>query len=174
MEYNKYLKKVISVKMRNGFYYQGVLIDVGVKWILLKYIPVDYVVDGYILINTNYLLDIEIFEEDIFTEEILKLKKINLDLKFDFNLDNSEELFLKMKNEDEIIKIELKEHTKSYVGKLTIVREKSMKVHLFNKKCIWMKEEVFLYNELRVIYFKDDYIESLKLYLSPAPDGSNM
>ena len=38
-----------------------------------------------------------------------------------------------------------------------------MRVHLISKECEWLKEETFLYNELRALYFEDDYLYSLGL-----------
>ncbi len=165
MNNNEFVNRVVTLKMRNGVYFKGILLGLGSKWALLKYIPVDYVTDGYVLINTNYISTFDISEKDIFTEKIIKLKQINLDLGYEFDLEVTNKVFDVLKENRVLIGIELKNHEKIYVGVIKISREKSMRVHLISKACEWLKEETFLYNELRAIYFEDDYLYSLNLYI---------
>ena len=76
MTNNQLINQVVTLKMRNGAYFQGILLGLGSKWALLKYIPVDFVTDGYVLINTNYISTFDISDKDIFTDKIIKLKQI--------------------------------------------------------------------------------------------------
>jgi hypothetical protein len=48
---------------------------------------------------------------------------------------------------------------------LTNVMIISIDVHLINSRCNWLQEETFLHKEIRAIYLKDDYLNSLQLYL---------
>ncbi len=84
---------------------------------------------------------------------------------YEFDLEVTNKVFDVLKENRVLIGIELKNHEKIYVGVIKISREKSMKVHLINKACEWLNEETFLYNELRAIYFEDDYLYSLNLYI---------
>ncbi len=165
MNNNELLNRVVTLKMRNGAYFKGILLSLGSKWALLKYIPVDYVTDGYVLINTNYISTFDISEKDIFTEKIIKLKQISVELPYKLDLESPNQILDVLKENAVLIGIELKNHEKMYVGFIKIVREKSMKVHLISKTCEWLKEETFLYNELRAIYFESDYLNSLHLYI---------
>ncbi|MEA5260747.1 hypothetical protein VB264_23310 [Arcicella aquatica] len=165
MNNNEFVNRVVTLKMRNGVYFKGILLGLGSKWALLKYIPVDFVTDGYVLINTNYISTFDMADDDIFTEKVIKLKQINVDLKYKFDLESPNQVLDILKENAVLIGIELKNHQKMYVGIIKIVREKSMKVHLISKACEWLKEETFLYNELRAIYFEGDYLYSLNLYI---------
>lgn len=165
MNNNEFVNRVVTLKMRNGVYFKGILLGLGSKWALLKYISGDFVTDGYVLINTNYISTFDISEKDIFTEKIIKLKQINLDLGYEFDLEVTNKVFDVLKENRVLIGIELKNHEKIYVGVIKISREKLMRVHLISKACEWLKEETFLYNELRAIYFEDDYLYSLNLYI---------
>jgi hypothetical protein len=162
---NKKLGKLVTLQMRNKVYFQGILCASGLKWTLLKYIPNDYLVDGYVLINNNYISSIEISENDIFKEQVLRLKNIDFESINTLNLDVTEHLLNDLKKQVRLIAIELKDPEKSYVGNISISREKSMRLHLISKKCKWIKTETFLYNEIRAIYFEDDYLKSLQLYV---------
>lgn len=158
------ISRVVSVKIRNGAIFKGVLTAVGASWVILKYIPVDYVVDGLVLVSTKYILDVGVSDEDLFKEKILQLKNVDFSTSAGLNLDVQEQLFAELKRQDNLIRIELKDHDKSYVGKITVVREKSMKVQLIDTRCNKLSEETFLYNEMRAVYFHDDYLQSLELY----------
>lgn len=166
MDKNKYLNKVVSVTIKGNTCFQGVFLNFDSKWSLLKFIPVDYVLDGFVLINNNYISAINVSEDDSFTNEVVKLKTNDFGTYSSLNLKSDLMLFNDIRNEINLIKIELKDHYKSYVGKITEVKEKNMKVYLLDARCNWLKEEIFLYKEIRAIYFKDDYLDSLQLYLN--------
>ena len=163
MEKKTYLGKVVTIKMRGGNYIQGIIVDTGLNWVLLKYIPVDYVVDGFVFINTKYISKIDISDDDLFTENILKLKGVDFYTPLKFDLENADQFLKTLKEKSILISIELKNPEKNYVGLITIEREKSMRVHLISKRADLLKEETFLYSELRAIYFENDYLYSLGL-----------
>jgi hypothetical protein len=160
-QYN--LNNVITIKIKSGVFFQGILIDVGVKWALIKYIPVDFIIDGYALINLKYVSESSITDDDIFIQKVLNLKKVDFESPFKFNLNENEELFNDLSLASSFIGIELKNHNKKFVGEITKVKEKSVKVHLINKVSKFLDEETFLYSEIRAIYFEDDYLISLNL-----------
>ena len=161
---SEYLNKVITMKIRSYSHFQGILIGVGANWLLLKYIPVDFITDGYVLLNQKYISEIHISEDDIFTQKVIELKGGDFMISRMIDLENSTKLFEEFREQSILIGIELKNHQKRYVGFVTQEREKSIRVQLINKNCSWLNEETFLYNELRAIYFEDDYLFSLNLY----------
>lgn len=161
----EFINRVVSITLKNKTYFQGVLINLSDDWCYLKYIPVDYIVDGFVLINRRYIANIEMTDDDIFTENILKLKGIISEKNVKLDINNNVNLLLDLRSKIEIIKIELKDHHKAYIGKINIIREHSVKIHLFSPNATWLELETFLYKEIRAIYFDDDYINSLKLIL---------
>lgn len=167
MSTQEYINKVISITLKNKTYFQGILINISDDWCYLKYIPVDYVVDGFVLINRRYIANIETTDDDVFTENILRLKGLISEKSIILNIDNNTKLLSDLQSKIEIIKIELKDHYKSYIGKIDIVKEHSFKVRLFSPNATWLGLETFLFKEIRAIYFNDDYINSLKLILPP-------
>lgn len=160
-----FLTNVVSIILKGKTYFQGVFLNQGSKWSLLQYIPVDYVLDGYVIINNSYISNLYISDDDVFTENIVKLKNINYDIYSSLNLNDDENLFNDLMKENGLVKIELKDHNKSYIGKIINVMSISIDVYLIDSRCNWLQEETFLYKEIRAIYLKDDYLNSLQLYL---------
>ncbi len=158
---------ITSIKMKNGAIFQVVLLREGLIWILAKSIPGDFSEDGYILINKNFISSINKDEHDEFKEKIFELKNINLSDSGDLNinLDNTNFLFNQLKEFEKLISLELKNNDINYVGKISLVREKSLRIHLISTKCKWLDVETFLYNEIRAIYIKNDYLMSLDLFI---------
>lgn len=159
--------RVVSITLKSKISFQGVLINLSDDWCYLKYIPVDYIVDGYVLINRRYILDIGVTNQEEFAENILRLKGLISKKSRILDIDNNIKLLSDLQEKIGIIKVELKDHHKAYIGKINLVREHSIKVHLFSPNATWLRVETFLFKEIRAIYFDDDYINSLKLVLPP-------
>jgi hypothetical protein len=166
MDNEEYSGKVVSIKLKSGVIFQGILTNLGSEWAFLKYIPVDYHVDGYAFVSTKYISKINILDDDIFTESILKLKNIDFGTDYDFDSNSKMHLFDNLREKSSLIGIELKNHDTKYIGFITLVKEKSMRVHLISPRCEWLKEETFTYKEVRAIYYEDDYQNSLTLVLN--------
>lgn len=165
MNKKEFINRVVTVTLKNKASFQGILINLSDDWCYLNYIPVDYVVDGYVLINQRYIVSVESDKDDAFTENIVRLKGITSKQSPLLAIENNEKLLSDLQNKIEIIKIELKDHHKAYIGRIHLVREHSLRVHLFSPAATWLQVETFLFKEIRAIYFDDDYINSLKLVL---------
>lgn len=163
---NKFRNKVVSIELKNKTELQGIMLDYGNEWICIKNIPLDYILDGYALIHRKYILNVEMNDSDLFKEKILKIKKTSFKYDINLNLNQSEALISYLLEQKDYIRIELKNSDISYVGRITQAREKSMRVHLFSHRAKWLKEETFIYNEIRVLYYDEDYVKSLKLLLA--------
>lgn len=136
----------------------------------IKYIPVDYVVDGFVLISRRYIKNIQRSEEHEFKENILRLKGVIAEKWVELNIDDNIKLWWDMQSKIELIQIELKSLHKCYIGKIHLVKEHSFKARLLSPKANWLLIESFLYKEIRAIYFDNDYVNSLQLVLPPISD----
>lgn len=166
MNKNDFTGRVVSIILKNKVTFQGILLNITDSWCYLKYIPVDYIIDGYIAISCRYIVEINVTEDDTFTQKILKLKGTNFENKIQLDISENVNMFTDLQKQSLLIKLELKDHYKSYIGKIELVRENSIKIRLFDTLGNWLDIETFLYKEVRAIYFDDDYINSLKLILS--------
>ncbi|MDQ1855449.1 hypothetical protein [Chryseobacterium sp. WLY505] len=50
------------------------MVDISDDWCYIKYIPVDYVVDGFVLISRRHIKNIQRSDKYDFKENILRLK----------------------------------------------------------------------------------------------------
>ncbi|CAI8732952.1 hypothetical protein [Chryseobacterium sp. IT-36CA2] len=167
MKTKELINKVVSVTLKNKKEFAGILIDVSEDWCYLKYIPVDYVVDGFVLISQRYVKSIEKSDDHNFKENILRLKGAITAKSVELNIDDSIRLLSDMQSKVELIQIELRYPDKCYIGKIDIVKEHSFKARLLSPNANWLLIESFLYKELRAIYFDNDYVNSLQLVSSP-------
>ena len=71
----KYLGQLISIEFDDlKEIFSGFLIDYSEEWILLRKNPVDFVLDGYILLKHKKIKTIHRDEDHEFTEKIIRLK----------------------------------------------------------------------------------------------------
>lgn len=72
---DKYLRQLISIEFKDKkLISTGFLIDFTENWILLKSNPVDYIIDGYIILKNKKIKSVSRDESDLFTEKVIKLK----------------------------------------------------------------------------------------------------
>lgn len=170
MKIKELINNVVSITLKNKKEFEGILVAISDDWCYIKYIPVDYVVDGFVLISRRYIKNIQRSEEHEFKENILRLKGVIAEKWVDLNIDDNIKLWWDMQSKIELIQIELKSLHKCYIGKIHLVKEHSFKARLLSPKANWLLIESFLYKEIRAIYFDNDYVNSLQLVLPPISD----
>lgn len=139
----------------------GILIAEGEDWILIKSLFIDYIMDGYKLINKRYIVSINRDEEDIFTEKVLRVnnrvdydtRKIPLETK---------SLFKYLEKEQTVFDISTTSEDSIYIGKIQKLLVHSFYLKLLGTKGKWLDgSELFRMKSIRVISFDTDYIKSL-------------
>ncbi len=170
MKTKELINNVVSINLKNKKEFEGILVDISDDWCYIKYIPVDYVVDGFVMINQRYIKNIQRSEEHEFKENILRLKGVIAKKSVELNIDDNIKLLSDMQSKIELIQIELKYPHKCYIGKIHLVKGHSFKARLLSPKANWLLIESFLYKEIRAIYFDNDYVNSLQLVLPPISD----
>ncbi|RZK26046.1 MAG: hypothetical protein EOO43_03895 [Flavobacterium sp.] len=164
MTKKKYIGQLVSIKYNDRptpiF---GFVIDYNDDWTLLKYNPVDYVIDGYIILRHK---NIEGFRRDAnekFREKVIMLKKQHLPDISDFPLTDLETILSSLTKKYGIFQFDLKTEKSSYLGKLKSLTTSKLTIHYLNPKGLWTKQMQFRPNDIRTIEFDTDYINSLKL-----------
>ena len=95
----QYLNKLITLEfsdLKNS--YSGFLLDFSDEWILLKNNPVDYILDGFIILKNKNLESIIYNENNEFSEDVIRTKKIKIKNDFIFPLSNLETILLFLKS----------------------------------------------------------------------------
>ena len=54
--------------------YTGYIIDCNDDWILLKYNPVNYLIDGYLILQRKYIIEFQRNSKEKFIQKIIDLK----------------------------------------------------------------------------------------------------
>lgn len=164
MKKKKYIGKLISVKFKDRKKtVDGYVIDYNDDWTLMKYNPVDYIMDGYVIFSNK---NIEGFRRDIeekWREKVINLKGLqsieneNVPLNdlpkiLEFLTDNFG-LFLVYTNKENVC----------YLCRLRSINNNELVMDSLSPKGKWDGELKFKTGDIRKIEFNTDYINSLKL-----------
>lgn len=166
---SEYINKLVRIKLRGrSEKLCGILKVAGKEWLLLEYNPVDFVLDGMVLINKKYLLKVERTKDEVFIDEVLKAKGAEVPFNGnDLNLDNTLDLFANLENK-QAIQIELGDESVVYIGKITKKNNKSFRMKRLTPSGNWLDEVSYNYNSIRIIQIGGDYVDSLLTYMNLA------
>lgn len=146
----------------------GIVISENEDWILVKSIPVDYVVDGYKIFNKTFIKKREpILKYDkLFI--VLELKNINLDVPKDFKFGSTLDLLNWSEEKYGLFEFQDDDETELFYGKLNKILDNEFVIDmvLSNGKMENQYDFNFLINEIRVITFETDYFESIILLMN--------
>ena len=160
----EYLNKLISIEFSDRKETEsGFLIDFSGDWILLKSNPVDFIIDGYTIIRNKNIEAIYHEESEMFTEKVLRLKKLEPKENEKIPLDNITEIFKYINNHFGIFQFYKKSSRKIYPGKLREIDAKEITIDWIDLKGNWAEERSFKLDKIRIIEFENDYLKSLKL-----------
>jgi hypothetical protein len=157
--------KVFTFKLRGRQeLITGIVLDVGEEWIMLRYIPVDYVIDGHILIRKKYINSFWREKEETFIESVLKAKNSSFDVNDKFPLADIISPFHKLQNLSKVIQFDLGNENLCYIGIISKLLSKSIVVKNLSSKGLWQEESNYKIDSIRTIQFDCDYIISLLAY----------
>lgn len=161
----QYINKLVTLEfsdIKNS--YSGFLLDFSDEWILLKNNPVDYVIDGFIVLKNKNLVSIIYDESNEFYEDVIRSKKIKITNDFIFPLSNLENILLFLNNKYGIFQLATKRESAVYLGRLIKITESEIFIQFLNTKGIFDGEIYFKREKIRIIEFDTDYVNSLKAY----------
>jgi len=143
----------------------GYLIDCTDDWTLLKYNPVDYVIDGYVVIRHK---NIKGFARDIdekFKEKVINLKGLKPTDKERIPIHDLATILNYLSDNFGVFQFFTKSEKACYLGKIKSLDSKHLIINYLNPKGKWDGVMTFRPGDIRVIEFDTDYINSLKLLL---------
>jgi len=141
----------------------GILVDFNNDFTLLKHNIVDYIIDGYIILKSKNVLKVKHEENEIFTEKVLKLKGNNFENN-DLLSDNLSLILEEITNKYIAFGFELKDDSKYYIGKFIKIQGDYLYIQTLNVNGTWNGVDKYKHNQIRVINFDTDYINSLLIY----------
>lgn len=144
--------------------YSGFLIDFNDDWILLKYNPTDYVMDGYIILKSKHVTQYKRNEDEKFTERILKLKGVKVTPKEKISITNIESILTFLNDKYGVFQFDMRTDTSCWLGKIKWIKGSDLKLHALTTRAKWSNTmPIFKLGNIRTIQFDNDYINSLKL-----------
>ena len=160
----KYIKQVISIKFidRKEVIF-GYVIDYNEDWILMKNNPVDYIIDGYIIVRKENIESLNRDIEEKWKEKIIKLKGLEPTDKDIIPISDLETILKYLTDKFGIFQIQDKSEDTCYLGRLKSIDNKNLIIDDLDTKGNWEGQMTFTPTEIRIIEFDTDYVNSLKL-----------
>jgi len=146
----------------------GILISSGTHWSLVRLNVVDYVLDGFMLINKKYIVYEKEIEKSTILHKILSIKNKTGDMVPSLDKDILDEIsmiYSYLEKSDLMIAVCLHREDVLYIGKIKDVGTKSFFLDSYDtelQKSGLMKIE---FNKVRYIQIHTDYIDSLSLLM---------
>ncbi|HTN46572.1 MAG TPA: hypothetical protein VL098_09510 [Flavipsychrobacter sp.] len=164
----KYIGELISLKLNNRLEpVYGIVIEYNEEWTLMKHNPVDYVVDGFLIINNKKVKGYKKDSEEKFKQKVIKLKTAKLgNINTKIHLNNDENVFQTINSKYKLVQFELKSENILYVGSIISIEDKCIYIRSLSPTAKWNKEHKKIrISDIRLIQFDNDYLNSLELLL---------
>lgn len=142
----------------------GLVINTSQEWTLLKYIPVDYVIDGDILIRNKTLKKYWRDESEKFKEDVLKAKGVKLSSSLNLSIKSLDGPLKKIYKEGSLVQFESIEDDVCYVGKIIKIFSDSFCIRSMSTKGVWLNEMEYKTESIWTIQVDNDYLQSLMAY----------
>jgi hypothetical protein len=163
----QYLRQLIEIEFSDKKeIYTGFLIDYSDDWILLRNNPVDYILDGYVILKNK---NIEVVNRDpdiAFTEKVIRLKGLKTNAEDIIPIRDLNSILTFISNKYGIFQIAKKSAKSAYLGKLITLTDEELTIDFLDTRGQFGGELNFNPEKIRVIEFDTDYINSLKLVVS--------
>jgi hypothetical protein len=145
----------------------GLVISENNDWILIKSIPVDYVIDGYKLFQKKFIKRRETNENEIKIARVLKLKNIENTEPKKFKFGNVIENLKWCEDTYGIFEFQDMNEKELFYGKINRIKKNKFIIDmvLSDGKIEKEYDYEFSLNKIRVITFETDYFESIKLLM---------
>lgn len=161
-----YLRQLISIEFQDKKeLYTGFLIDYSDDWILLRNNPVEFIVDGFIILRNKNVEQIHRDEELEFTEKVIRLKGVKTNAEDIIPIKDLGTIIHYIDTKYGIFQIAKKSAKSAYLGKLIELNNEELTIDFLDIRGEFGGELSFNPDKIRVIEFDTDYINSLKLLI---------
>lgn len=155
--------KKIKISRRTDLVYGFFVKDYN-NWILIEENIVDYVLDGFSLINKKYIKSVEeAFEKDSFEYNVFKNK---IDIRAYDKLLGVDEIFMFLFKNNLTISIELESSSYTLVGKINKLNDDFFIFDMYSSKGKFLEEKKIKFSIIRKINFETDYLKSIESFLT--------
>ena len=163
----KYIGQLITLKFEytdETVKYSGYLIDFNSDWVLLKYNKVDYVVDGFIVLNNRFITHFKRDDKEKFTQKILDLKGEAPKKNERIPLTDVETILVHLSEKFGIFSFNMRSNSKCWLGRVKKISGSDLKIDYLTPRATWTNDmPPFKLGNIRTIQYDTDYINALKL-----------
>ena len=164
MTSKKHIGQLISVKFTDRQETtNGLVIDYNHDWTLMKYNPVDYVVDGYIIFRHKNIKGYRRDKEEKFKEKVLLLKGQQPKAKEKIPLTDLKTILTFLTKKFGAFQFQTDSEDTCYLGRLVSADNTELIIDFLNTEGKWSRQRTFNPADIRTIEFNTDYINSLLL-----------
>nr|WP_198999857.1 hypothetical protein [Flavobacterium sp. ASV13] len=163
----QYLRQLIAIEFTDKKeLFTGFLIDYSDEWILLRNNPVDFILDGFVILKNKNIEAVHRDQDLAFTEKVIRLKGLKTNAEDIIPIRDLSSIINYITNKYEIFQIAKKSAKSAYLGKLIALTDEELTIDFLDTKGQFGGELSFNPEKIRVIEFDTDYINSLKLVIS--------
>lgn len=159
----KYIGQLNRLTFKDMKPIDGIVIDYNDDWTLMKANPFDYVIDGFVIIRNKNIKEFQRGDREKWIEKVIKLKGQGKPGPVKVPLDNLEKILKSLTKKYGVFTLETKEDGISWLGRFKSIDDKLLIIDYFNTRGKWDGQQDFKVNDIRMIEFDTDYINSLKL-----------
>ncbi|MBI1306378.1 MAG: hypothetical protein GC181_07170 [Bacteroidetes bacterium] len=164
MKIKKYTGNLVTIDLKNRKTpVSGYVIDQNDDWTLLKNNPVDFVIDGYVLIPNKYIKNIHHGKEEKWAESVMNIKGLQPKEEDRMALNGLESILTAITEKYHAFMLNTKSDDLCFPGRLKSIGEKELVLEALSSKAEWEGEFVLKINEIRSVEFNTDYLNSLML-----------
>lgn len=166
MNKKKHIGQIVSFKFdyaSTEVEYSGYIIDYNDDWTLLKYNPVDFVRDGYIMLRNKYIKSYRRDEIEIFHQEVLDLKGEGVTSKDKIPIDDIKTILNYLTENFGAFQFDLRSDDYCYLGRVKSIDKNTLTIDFLDTNGKWSETRDYKLGNIRTIKFDTDYINSLKM-----------
>lgn len=148
----------------------GLLIAENDNWILVKHVPVDYVVDGYKLYAKKYIKSRETGEEEIQIAKVLTLKGVTPTPPKTFEFKEVGEMLIWSESVYGLFEFQDEAEEELFYGKINLMKKNKFMIDmvLADGQIDNAYDYEFSLKKIRAITFEADYFECIRLLMADA------
>jgi hypothetical protein len=163
----QYLRQLVEIEFTDKKeIYSGFLIDYSDDWILLRNNPVDFILDGFVILRNKNIEAVNRDHDLAFTEKVIRLKGLKINSEDIIPIKDLTSIINFISEKYGIFQIAKKSSKSAYLGKLIELNNEELTLDFIDIRGQFGGELSFNPEKIRVIEFDTDYINSLKLVIA--------
>lgn len=160
----QYLRQLVEIEFQDKKeIFTGFLIDYSDDWILLRNNPVDFILDGFVILRNKNIEAVNRDSDLAFIEKVIRLKGLKINSEDIIPIKDLASIINYVSQKYGIFQIAKKSSKSAYLGKLMELNDEELTINFIDIRGEFGGELSFNPEKIRVIEFDTDYINSLKL-----------